>query len=129
MSIKLLNSAAFLTLAATIGIVAPSSTHAQAITPGCVNDRYGNVQCPPPGGSCLIDFYGEVRCSPPDGGIFLDRYRNAVCGPGQCIVDRLGEVRCSSVAKGYAALDREGNAVCTDGCVDGSAKACATAYK
>ena len=29
---------------------------------GCVNDRYGNPQCPPPGGRCLADINGEIRC-------------------------------------------------------------------
>jgi hypothetical protein len=100
------------------------SAAAQSTTPGCVADRYGNVQCPPPGGSCLKDIHDEVRCSPADGGIFLDRYKNAVCGPGQCIVDRLGEVMCSREARGSAALDRTGDAVCTGGCVRASADAC-----
>ena len=106
-----------------------ASALAQSTTPGCVADRYGNVQCPPPGGSCLKDIHDEVRCSPPDGGIFLDRYRNAVCGPGQCIVDRLGEVMCSREAKGSAALDRTGDAVCTGGCVRASAASCAKPSK
>jgi hypothetical protein len=55
---------------------------------GCVNDRYGNPQCPPPGGACLKNRLGEVRCSQADGGILLDRYQDAVCGPGQCIAGR-----------------------------------------
>ena len=100
------------------------SAAAQSTTPGCVADRYGNVQCPPPGGSCLKDIHDEVRCSPADGGIFLDRYKNAVCGPGQCIVDRLGEVMCSREARGSAGLDRTGDAICTGGCVGASAGAC-----
>ena len=101
-----------------------ASAHAQSTPPGFVADRYGNVQCPPPGGSCLKDIHDDVRCSPADGGIFLDRYKNAVCGPGQCIVDRLGEVMCSREARGSAALDRTGDAVCTGGCVRASADAC-----
>jgi hypothetical protein len=110
-------------------ILAAAPAHSQSVTPGCLNDRYGNVQCPPPGGSCLLDLYGDVRCSPPDGGILLDRYKKPVCGPGQCIVDRFGEVRCSGVAKGSAALDRGGDAVCTEGCVSASAQACITPSK
>ena len=99
-----------------------SAAHAQ----GCVNDRYGNVQCPPPGGSCVKDLAGDVRCSPADGGITLDRYRVPVCGPGQCIADSKGEIFCSRVGKGAAALDRYGDAVCTDGCIKATAQACAT---
>ena len=110
-------------------ILGAASAHSQSVTPGCLNDRYGNVQCPPPGGSCLLDLYGDVRCSPPDGGILLDRYKNPVCGPGQCIVDRFGEVRCSGVGKGSAALDRAGDAVCTEGCVAASLQACVTPSK
>jgi hypothetical protein len=45
--------------------------------------------------------------------------------PG-CLNDRFGEVRCSSAAKGSAALDRGGDAVCTEGCVAASAQACVT---
>ena len=110
-------------------LLGAASAHSQSVTPGCLNDRYGNVQCPPPGGSCLLDLYGDVRCSPPDGGILLDRYKNPVCGPGQCIVDRFGEVRCSGVGKGSAALDRGGDAVCTEGCVAASLQACVTPSK
>src|SRR5256885_15559555 len=87
---------------------ASSGAQSQAVTPGCVNDRYGNVQCPPPGGSCVKDRYGDIRCSPVDGGILFDRYEVPLCGPGQCITDIKGEVRCSRVAKGSAALDRDG---------------------
>src|SRR5262252_6292587 len=107
MSIKLLRSAILVTLAALAAPGTISFAYSQSVTPGCVNDRYGNVQCPPPGGSCLKDYLGEVRCSPPDGGIFLDRYQKAVCGPGQCVVNRRGEVLCSRAPKGSAALDRE----------------------
>lgn len=84
-----------LLVAVIILVVAPA--HSQSVTPGCLNDRYGNVQCPPPGGSCLLDLYGEVRCS--------------------------------SAAKGSAALDRGGDAVCTEGCVAASAAACVTPSK
>lgn len=90
----------------------------------CINDRYGNPQCPPPGGRCLKDINGEIRCSPPDGGITLDRYRMPVCGAGQCIANRTGDIQCSSVAKGSAAIDRGGDVVCTGGCAPASASAC-----
>lgn len=49
---------------------------------GCVNDRYGNPQCPPPGGRCMADRNGNIHCSTPGGGILLDRYQTPVCGPG-----------------------------------------------
>src|ERR1700716_504946 len=97
-----------------VGISSPARS--QSATPGCVNDRYGNVQCPPPGGTCVKDLAGEVRCSPPDGGILLDRYKVPVCGLGQCVTD----------IKGSAALDRYGDAVCTEGCVSAAAQACTT---
>lgn len=29
---------------------------------GCANDRYGNPQCPPPGGRCMADLTGDIRC-------------------------------------------------------------------
>ena len=117
------------TLAALTFLVAASSAYSQSVSPECVNDRFGNVQCPPPGGSCLKDYLGEVRCSPADGGISLDRYKKAVCGPGQCVVDLGGEVFCSRVPKGSAALSRYGEAVCTGGCVGASAEACITPSK
>ena len=59
-------------LAALAAIGTSSSARSQSVSPGCVNDRYGNVQCPPPGGTCVKDLAGEVRCSPADGGILLD---------------------------------------------------------
>jgi hypothetical protein len=124
MSVKLLSPIVFATLSALSTLGAISSAYSQSVTPGCVSDRYGNVQCPLPGGSCLTDYLGEVRCSPADGGILLDRYKKAVCGPGQCIVNRMGEVVCSRVPKGSAALDRNGEAVCTEGCVGALAEAC-----
>ena len=115
---------AVLAVLGAIGI--SSSVRSQSATPGCVNDRYGSVQCPPPGGTCVKDLAGEVRCSQPDGGIQLDRYKVPVCGPGQCATDIKGEVFCSRVPKGSAALDRYGDAVCTEGCVSASAQACTT---
>jgi hypothetical protein len=124
MPTKLLSSIIFATLAALTVLGATSSAYSQSVTPGCVNDRYGNVQCPPPGGSCLRDYLDEVRCSPADGGILLDRYKKAVCGPGQCVVNRMGDVVCSRVPKGSAALSRDGEAVCTEGCVGALAEAC-----
>jgi hypothetical protein len=113
-------------LAALAAIGTSLSARSQSISPGCLNDRYGNVQCPPPGGTCVKDLAGEVRCSPADGGILLDRYKVPVCGPGQCITDIKGEVFCSRVPKGSAALDRYGDAVCTEGCVSAAAQACTT---
>lgn len=124
MSVRLLSSIAFATLTALSTPGAISSAHSRSVTPGCVSDRYGSVQCPLPGGSCVTDYLGEVRCSPADGGILLDRYGKAQCGPGQCIANRRGEVFCSSVPKGSAALGRDGEAVCTEGCVSASAEAC-----
>jgi hypothetical protein len=94
------------------------------VNPNCLSDRYGSVQCPPAGGSCLKDRYGEIWCSPPDGGILFDRYEVAVCGPGQCVIDNRGEVFCSSVPRGSAALNRYGEAMCTEGCVGATARAC-----
>ena len=116
-------------LAALGAIGTSSSARAQSVTPGCVNDRYGNVQCPPPGGTCVKDRFGEVRCSPPDGGILMDRYQVPVCGPGQCVTDTKGEVFCSRVPKGSATLDRYGDAACTDGCIHAAAQACITPSK
>jgi hypothetical protein len=104
----------------------PASGHSQ---PGCVRDRYGNVLCGPAGSQCLSDHYGEVSCSPPDGGIALDRYKKAVCGPGRCIANRYGDVVCAGVAKGGAALNVNGDPVCTEGCVPASAQACVTPTK
>jgi len=113
-------------LAALAAIGTSSSARSQSLNPGCLNDRYGNVQCPPPGGTCVKDLAGEVRCSPEEGGILLDRYKVPVCGPGQCITDIKGEVSCSRVPKGSAALDRYGEAVCIEGCVSAAAQACTT---
>ena len=85
---------------AVLGAIGTSSSaRSQSATPGCVSDRYGNVQCPPPGGTCIKDLAGEVRCSPLDGGILLDRYKVPVCGPGQCVTDIKGDVFCSSVPR------------------------------
>ena len=113
-------------LAALAAIGTSSFARSQSVSPGCLNDRYGNVQCPPPGGTCVKDLAGEVRCCPEDGGILLDRYKVPVCGPGQCVTDVKGEVFCSRVPKGSAALDRYGDAVCTEGCVSAAAQACTT---
>lgn len=95
----------------------------------CINDRYGNPQCPPPGGRCLKDIHDEIRCSPPDGGITLDRYRTPVCGADQCIANRTGDIECSSITKGSAAIDRGGDVVCTGGCAPASASACVVPVK
>lgn len=92
---------------------------------GCVNDRYGNPQCPPPGGQCMANINGDIRCSTPGGGIMPDRYRTPLCGPGQCIANRTGEIVCSSVTRGSAALNINGEPVCTGGCVAASADSCA----
>ncbi len=93
---------------------------------GCVNDRYGNPQCPPPGGRCMADINGEIRCSTPGGGILIDRYRMPVCGPGQCMADRTGDIVCSVTPRGAAATNINGEVVCTGGCVAASAEACVT---
>src|SRR6266481_9563589 len=117
----------FIALAA---LSAAPAVRAQAVTPGCVSDRSGAPQCPPPGGACVKDLHDEVRCSPPDGGILLDRYRTAVCGPGQCIAAKFtGDIFCSRVPKGYAALNTYGEAVCTEGCVPASAAVCISPSK
>lgn len=111
-------------------LAAAHCIHAQPATSGCIADRTGTMQCPPPGGACLLDLHGEVKCSPPDGGILLDRYRQAVCGPGQCITTKLsGENFCSTMARGAAALNQYGEAVCTGGCVSATAQACVTPSK
>lgn len=104
--------------------MAVGPTVAQAT--GCVNDRYGNPQCPPPGGACLKNSFGDVKCSRADGGILLDRYRDAVCGPGQCIADRNGRIFCSDAPRGSSALNLSGDPVCTSGCVPASADQCST---
>ncbi len=108
-----------LSLFATIATV-----HAQQGR-GCVNDRYGNPQCPPPGGHCMANINGDVRCSTPGGGIMLDRYRTPVCGLGQCIANRTGDIVCSGTTRGSSALNINGDTVCTGGCVNASADACA----
>jgi hypothetical protein len=128
-SIGLSRSTMFAALTALTFLGATAPAFSESVTPGCVNDRFGNVQCPLPGGACLKDYLGEVRCSPEDGGISLDRYKKAVCGPGQCVVSFGGEVYCSSVPKGSAALDRYGEAVCTEGCVVALPEACITPSK
>lgn len=92
---------------------------------GCIHDRYGNLQCPPPGGRCMADINGEIRCSTPGGGILLDRYRMPVCGPGECIANRTGDIVCSARVRGSAAMNINAEAVCTGGCVAASTAACA----
>jgi hypothetical protein len=111
-------------LAALLAFAALCGPNAARSESGCVKDRYGNVVCGPAGSHCLRDHYGEVKCSPPDGGIRLDRYKTAVCGPGRCVANRYGDVVCSSVPKGAAALNINGDPVCTEGCVAASAGAC-----
>lgn len=96
---------------------------------GCVNDRYGNPQCPPPGGRCMADRNGNIHCSTPGGGIILDRYQTPVCGPGQCQANRTGDIVCSSTPRGSAAVDRYGEIVCTGGCVPAAADACVVPVK
>lgn len=120
-----MNNMLLVALAATMLFV-PELGRSQ---PSCMKDRYGNVQCGPAGSHCLRDQYGEVKCSPPDGGILLDRYKTAVCGPGKCLANRYGDVVCSSVSKGGAALNVNGDPVCTEGCVAASARACVTPAK
>lgn len=112
-------AATLLTVFATIGAVQAQQGR------GCVNDRYGNPQCPPPGGYCMANINGDIRCSTPGGGILADRYRTPVCGPGQCIANRTGDIVCSGVTRGSAALNINGEPVCTGGCVAASAEVCA----
>lgn len=92
--------------------------------PRCVPDRQGKLVCPPPDGRCLADRYGAVACSTSGGGIAPDRYGELVCGPGYCTKNRRGEVLCSNSPRGAAALDRYGDATCTDECVPARAEAC-----
>lgn len=117
------------TLTALLASAVLAIAQAAQAQPGCLKDRYGNVQCGPAGSRCLKDRFSDVRCSPPDGGIRLDRYKTAVCGPGRCLVNRIGDVVCSSVPKGSAALNVYGEPVCTEGCVPASAQACVTPVK
>ncbi len=112
-----------------IAMLMLSATTAAQQGRGCINDRYGNPQCPPPGGRCLADINGEIRCSSPGGGIALDRYRMPVCGPGQCISNRTGDIVCSATVRGSAAVNINGEVVCTGGCVAASAAACAVPVK
>lgn len=90
----------------------------------CVTNINGHVVCPPPEGGCLIGMSGNIVCSPPFGGIMRDLYGQFFCGPGQCVMHPDGHVSCSSQLFGAATLDINGNAVCTGGCVPGSAEAC-----
>jgi len=98
---------------------------AQAPQAGCLADRYGNVVCGPADSQCLKDLYGDVKCSSAGGDIMLDRYKTPVCGAGRCILDRYGDVVCSRVARGAAAIDIHGDAVCTEGCMKATSAACA----
>jgi hypothetical protein len=117
------------TFAAFLAVAVLGIAQAAQAQPGCIKDRYGNVQCAPAGGHCLKDYAGDVKCSPADGGILLDRYRVPVCGPGKCLKDRNGDVVCASVPKGSAALNAYGDPVCTEGCVRAAAQACVTPTK
>jgi len=96
---------------------------------GCVTDRYGKMQCGPADSRCVKDAFDEVRCSTPGGGIVLNRFREPVCGPGDCVINAVGEALCSSSQRGAAAVDRNGDAVCTDGCVKATAAACISPKK
>jgi hypothetical protein len=98
--------------------------HAQDPQAGCLADRYGNVVCGPADSRCLKDLYGDVKCSSAGGDIMLDRYKTPVCGAGRCILDRYGDVVCSRVARGAAAIDIHGDAVCTEGCMKATSAAC-----
>lgn len=124
-----IRSAIFLiAISAALLCVLPSEAAAQSGR-GCINDRYGNPQCPPPGGRCMADLNGNIRCSTPGGGIMPDRYQTPVCGPGQCQANRTGDITCSGVVRGSAAIDLHGEVVCTGGCVPAMADACVVPVK
>lgn len=91
---------------------------------GCVVDRYGATLCPPPRSECVRDSYGDWFCAGPGGGAALDRYMQPACGVGLCIADARGELKCASVADGRAAVDRYGEAVCTQGCMRATRSLC-----
>lgn len=111
-------------ICAAMLVLATGAALAQAAGTGCVTGRDGRMVCPPPDGRCATDRYGEVICSPSGGGVTRDRYDNVVCGPGQCVKDTRGDIFCSSAARGSAAVDNYGKAVCSESCVAASAAAC-----
>ena len=91
---------------------------------GCATARDGRLVCPQPDARCVAIRHGEVMCSTPGGGIVFNRYGEPVCGAGYCITDRRGDVFCSNTARGAAAVDRFGNAVCAVACQPAKTQAC-----
>ena len=86
--------------------------------------RTGETVCPAPDSRCQADRYGDWKCSAPGGDVTLDFHGNVVCGAGQCVKNINQEVMCSTQARGGAALDRYGQAVCAGGCALARADAC-----
>ena len=91
---------------------------------GCVADRNGKVICGQPDSSCAANRLGEIVCTTPGGGMRNDPYGELLCGPGYCVTDQRGDAFCSSLARGAAALDQTGHAVCARGCIPATAEAC-----
>lgn len=97
---------------------------AQLAAANCMPNAAGKMVCPPPDGQCVHDRYRDVVCSPSGGGILLDRYQAPVCGAGACVRDVRGEIFCSRSPRGFAAIDANATAACTDGCAPASAAMC-----
>ncbi|MGA0570409.1 hypothetical protein ACO2Q9_06775 [Variovorax sp. VNK109] len=108
----------------------PANAQTQSQTGSCVTNIRGETVCPPARTVCMQDRdTPEIKCSPRDGGIAHDFYGKASCGPGSCIRDMGGKVTCSRTPGGAAAINMQSEAVCTDGCVPGSASMCTTLSK
>jgi len=83
---------------AVLGAIGTSSSaRSQSATPGCVSDRYGNVQCR--AGRAIKDLAGEVRCSPWMAVSYSTDIKVPVCGPGQCVTDIKGDVFCCPASR------------------------------
>lgn len=108
----------------------PAYAQTQTQTGGCITNIRGETVCPPARTVCMQDRdTPEIKCSPRDGGIAHDFYGKASCGPGSCIRDMAGKVMCSRTPGGAAAINMYSEAVCTDGCVPGSASMCSMLSK
>jgi hypothetical protein len=105
-------------------LVCGSAAWAQESGTGCVTTRDGSTVCPKPDSQCKVNRYGDVICSTPGGGIEADRYGDLACGPGYCVKDQRGDIFCSSAARGAAAVDRYGNATCSEACVKAASASC-----
>lgn len=101
-------------------LLMPAFAYAQS----CTHTQDGRVVCPAPDAICLNDINGQVICSPPGGGIEFDLKGQAACGVGRCIRDMDGNIFCSSAARGAAAVNQNGKAVCSVSCVSGDASLC-----